>query len=415
MDRSTSTYTSLFALGAVALMTTTGCGILDDAADSISSSDLEPSPSLSGCYLLEQQHVNGGVDLDGCYHIVSHRSGGRSIRVDHGEVTIAPGSEFYFDSGEGIRFLQDSGDPAVLIAEGTEEEPILFSHYEDNASPGSWDGLYFEDTSGAEHVLDHVIIEQGGGRNFGTRSRDNRQGGLVLDKEVRLTATNVTLRQNDHAGLAIHEDYHDQTFGNITIEDTAGYPLRIRANHVPLLNDSFTIVDNEHQAIRVSDNHSENDRDFTTDGTWPNIGLPYYVGRMEIRGDMTLEPGLTLYMASDSSSGGRWSVREGGSLHAVGTAEEPIVFRGDIPGAGFWDDIRLDDSFSDRNEFQHVEIRDAEHGLRVNGFSKVTINDTLFANMSRSVLRVDSDSEVSGCQGLSFQDVEGDENHDACE
>jgi len=84
---------------------------------------------------------------------------------------LDPGVELRFeplnvDPGARVTF-GGNGQPVnsigVLIAEGTEDQPIVFTSAAAAPAPGDWEGLWLDTANGSR--LDHVIIEYAGGEN----------------------------------------------------------------------------------------------------------------------------------------------------------------------------------------------------------------------------------------------------------
>jgi hypothetical protein len=95
------------------------------------------------------------VDVD--YQI----SGGPEMQVRQTAVlTIEPGVKAYFDAGCSLQAF----DQAAIFAEGTVNEPIVFSGT--NAANGAWGGIYFNYTSNTQNSLRYVKVEYAGGADF---------------------------------------------------------------------------------------------------------------------------------------------------------------------------------------------------------------------------------------------------------
>ncbi|MGQ9650891.1 MAG: right-handed parallel beta-helix repeat-containing protein [Phycisphaerae bacterium] len=80
---------------------------------------------------------------------------------------------------------------------------------------------------------------------------------------------------------------------------------------------------------------------------------------------LTINPGVTLEFDA-----GRWmSVNSGGSLHAVGTTNDPIVFTGREAVSGYWGGLTIYHSNSNNNRLEHVTI---EYGGSASGANLTT-------------------------------------------
>src|SRR5690606_27968479 len=80
-----------------------------------------------------------------------------------------PDHTFTIEPGTVLRFTKTSQmtignqNPVAFIASGTAEKPIVFTSAYDTPAPGDWEGLEFY-SHVTESILDHCILEYGGGR-----------------------------------------------------------------------------------------------------------------------------------------------------------------------------------------------------------------------------------------------------------
>ncbi len=117
---------------------------------------------------------------------------------------------------------------------------------------------------------------------------------------------------------------------------------------------------------------------------WTN-DLPYVIyggyAAVDSLGTLIIDPGTTVYFHSGA---GIWVYRYG-NIQAVGTPDEPIVFRGDKLSSWFdtdyaqWDRIWLNESNTD-NHFENVEISNAFIGLQVESLNEVLPGRTILKN-----------------------------------
>jgi len=103
---------------------------------------------------------------------------------------------------------------------------------------------------------------------------------------------------------------------------------------------------------------------------WTVAGSPYI-----LTGDitvvfgvtLTIQPGVVVQMnPGDANFGGfhtfRTEIRVDGTLVALGTPEEPIVFEGTVPGRNTWTGIRIDFAGGVAT-LEHILVRDASFGI----------------------------------------------------
>ena len=91
---------------------------------------------------------------------------------------------------------------------------------------------------------------------------------------------------------------------------------------------------------------------------WKNLNAPYHLTAwFEINaGNLILEPGVEIVMGE----GDRISLQYNSELTAIGTASEPIIFRGEENTRAYWEGLYLSTSDFEAN---NVQIQDAEESL----------------------------------------------------
>ncbi len=111
-------------------------------------------------------------------------------------------------------------------------------------------------------------------------------------------------------------------------------------------------------------------------------------------GTLTINPGTVLIFDSDS-----YLYVGGGTLNAVGTAEEPVVFTGLEKTPGYWRGIWMSGSTDATNELSHILV---EYGgsssncgnLDISG-SRVKISDSTFRYSGNDGFCIDSYSNIA--------------------
>ena len=117
---------------------------------------------------------------------------------------------------------------------------------------------------------------------------------------------------------------------------------------------------------------------------WTN-DLPYVIyggyAAVDSLGTLIIDPGTQVYFHTGA---GIWVYRFG-NIQAVGTKDEPIIFRGDRTSSWFdtdyaqWDRIWINESDID-NHFEFVEIKNAFIGLQVEALSEMRSGRTILKN-----------------------------------
>ena len=367
--------------------------------------ELDSSEDLDGCYVLTEDYLESGATLEGCLHVTE------DLVVDV-DVDIAPGTTLSFGVGNRLELNGSDGGQPAFTALGTADDPITFTTDQDEGYPGAWSGIILRHTASDHHRVEHAVIEYGG-QNYRINPRPNQKGGLVLWGEGQLELSHSAFRHNEHAGLSVYSEDSVLDLSESEFVGQEGHPIRVRPNQVPSLGEGLSFEDNAIEAVYVSPDRSRDHRDFTIDGTWPALDIPYYGGEMDIEAALTLAPGVAVHMAS----GAEWTVRDGGSLNAVATEDEPIVFRGQTPAPGYWNGLHYNASWSDDNKLHHVELHHAGNtaSLRANHLTSLDIDHVLVADAPDDAIIVDTarspdhHAQLTGCDNLRFENIGGEE------
>lgn len=129
----------------------------------------------------------------------------------------------------------------------------------------------------------------------------------------------------------------------------------------------YKIVAHEHEVV-----HWTNEKPYVVYGGYAAV---------DSLGTLIIDPGTKIYFHTGA---GIWVYRYG-NIQAVGTADEPIVFRGDKLSSWFntdyaqWDRIWINEGNTD-NRFEHVEISNAYIGLQVETLSEYLQGRTIVKN-----------------------------------
>ena len=274
------------------------------------------------CIELTPTDITTSTTLDlSCYNVSDN------ITVTNAAtLTIEPGVRLVFAAGKQLQIEKDG----VLIARGTADQPITFTG--SIAAAGYWDGL--EITSIAESVLEHTIIEYGGGSSFNSSNLGISFGG-------KLALTDSIIRHSGSHGISINSDPDNQltTFARNIITLNEKPPIRIFANLVSKLDSAsqysgnITISGGDNDFIEISNG------EITTTQTWQKLDIDYHTpsSGIEVNNTLTLEPGVTLIFPAN----GRFNINKDGTLKAIGTASQPITFTGLSKTVGFWSGLQF--------------------------------------------------------------------------
>ena len=265
-----------------------------------------------------------------------------------------------FVTGAGLRLGDGSCTPATgaINAKGTSSDHIVFRGISDGK--GAWLGIGINSSSTENKLIYCEILGGGGGKIF--------NAGSVLDANVALTCDSKVTIQNtvieDSGGYGIFvqdEDALLSDFTDNTLSENTLAPIGIHFPQLGQLDASSQFSeDNGMPYIEVTGTRLDG-----KDLVIPKLNLPYRIktddgGRptyieksLEIAAGvvMEFETGTGLILGSKAVD----CIPTTGSLRAVGTAEDSIIFRSVSAGQGNWIGIGIN-SNSANNLFKYCEI-----------------------------------------------------------
>lgn len=262
---------------------------------------------------------------------------GRTIAVE-AALTVEPGVVINFEEGAAFN-VRGNGS---LKALGTASEPIALVGRE--SLPGYWNGLAFS-TNSLNNQLSYVTVADAG--KEAVFCCGNPSAGVFVE-DGRLQMQNSTLRDNAGYGLAVNgtstlADFSANTY--TANEEGAALLTLAMAAQLDAAGSDFAGNDKDHIQL-LSSRIAEP----TTVGA-VNTAYRLHNSDLIVAAGLTVEPGATFVAPADAGV----RVEAGGSFSAVGTAAQPISFRGVEAGRGIWNGFHVESS-SPNNRFEHCVI-----------------------------------------------------------
>lgn len=262
-------------------------------------------------------------------------------------LTIEAGAEVRVDANVGI-YVAYGGEPGGLVAQGTADDPILFTAH-GNPEAGAWSGIaFYDNTLNGEATLASVTVEHAGGYFL---------SGAVHIDQATVEISNSTIRTGAEYGLYLYTgaELSSSSIGN-TITGHEAYAVQVTAEH------AHTILANNDFAGNTVDGVEVLGGTVASSVTWEKLNVPYVVdGDIYVQGStgpvLTVAPGATIQFKADKglyiAYGG-----ESGGLIAEGTASDPILFTANInPQPGHWSGIDFyDNSLDGQISFDHATV-----------------------------------------------------------
>lgn len=292
-----------------------------------------------------------------------------------GNLTIEPGVVIAFTPDSGLNFYETVSS---IKAVGTANKPIVLT----GTLPirGSWRGIFI-DSSNPGNIMEHVTVSYGGGESF--NSNDDR-GNIIVYADGALTLKNCNINNSETSGLNAVYGNTSLTLQNNVFSGNA-HPLLINTVYATQTSATDNYAGNDLDRVLLYNYSAE----FQTPSVWKNINVPYrvttlYGSAVVARGELTIEPGVTIEMAPGTSI----NIRETGGLKMVGTAASPIIIRGVNTVPGSWNGIKMDGT-NPMNEIGFAQISNAGEDPTNNRGAvslwynaKLYIHDTQFKDLA---------------------------------
>jgi len=313
------------------------------------------------------------------------------------ELTLAPGATLVFDA-DAFLGIHDGG---ALRAIGTELEPITFTGLQQ--VPGFWSGIQFM-TNTANNVLDHTVVEYGGGTRANIRANVG-----VYDADSQLTIRNTTLRHSEEYGFQFANGIA-LDMSNVT-STSNNRPGSIWFVDIGILDGSSVYSGNTDDRLFLIGPGLSGD---FTDQTVKNIGIPYYdsnaSGLTSVQAQLTLDPGVEM----EFNSNGGLNIQGDGALIAQGTVSEPIIFTGAQKVSGYWNGIQLATSNANIIDNAIVEYGGANTGntaglIGLYGIDGSTITNSTLRSSATNGIDIAPGTTGETINAINFEAIDGDD------
>jgi len=303
-------------------------------------------------------------------------------------LTIEAGAVVRFEIDGALRVGEHG--PGGLIVRGTAQQPVLFSAESGNNTPGFWRGIYFgAKTMPRKSSIEHAKIEYGGSAYEGAIAIH-----AEVERDVAVLVKNVEIKESLYAGISMHERGRlDPASGNITISGTkvaaggGGYPIAtglIGVANLPKGN----YTNNQKNGILITRHMGTESVEGNV--TWANLGLPYVIDmHVYVEGPnspvLTVEPGTSLIFRPGQKL--RIGEHDAGSLIAIGTAQAPITFTGELQRKGSWEGILIGEKVGTDAKIEYATVEWATIGIQFLADYGPIVQKTKFQNCEAAVNR----------------------------
>ncbi|MEM7655663.1 MAG: hypothetical protein AAF399_06000 [Bacteroidota bacterium] len=252
-------------------------------------------------------------------------------------VAVDPGAELVFKENAGLGVYDDG----ALALNGSAGNEVILRGLE--ANKGYWRGVHIE-TNSSNNKFAHAQISDAGSNYVYCCNTV----ATVFLKGGRLEMTNTRLSNGAEYGLYANADANLAVYSANSVTTHDNYPLYMYGDRFGELDGSnSSYVGNSKDFLGVFNSQV---RDAMT---WTKNDVPYLIETViDIIEPLTIEAGAELVFEEDGGLG----VYDSGTLSAVGTASDKIIFRGKENINGYWRGIHVETN-SSNNEFIHTEVK----------------------------------------------------------
>lgn len=255
-------------------------------------------------------------------------------------LTLDPGVVITMSQNTGIWVGQNIGNVGSLHANGTPSNPIVIKG---NGTPGYWADINIY-SADSQNLLNYVHVTDAG---------ESGDGDVYVDANASVTITNSLIENSGGYGVYLYDPTSQLPgFSSNTITGNALGAMYILANQMSMLDTATDYSGNTVDDVEVGGGT------VTSAATWPAINVPFFASSdISVNAAVTVSQGMTMRLAQYT---GLWIGQNGGnfgSLHAVGSAAQPISFVGN-GSQGYWSDINFYSNDS-ANELSYVNVEGA--------------------------------------------------------
>ena len=268
---------------------------------------------------------NLGIDKNVTWQAlnVPYRLPGR-IELVQADITIEAGAKFLCAPSSGLEVTTTGSINAV----GTSSDEIVFEGEQDVR--GYWAGLNFQ-SNNTKNNLTYVIIKNGGQTGF---DGANLKANVMVEDAGRLIMANTTSSKSGGSGLYLrNDDSKIDNFSSNTITDNV-FPVTALMDHYGSFDAGTSFTGNDNDYIRSVYTSSLNGNH-----TWDKLTVPYQLSNRteSVLGAITIEPGAVIL----GQPGSGIQINATGSMNAMGTTSNKIIFKGSEDVSGYWEGLRF--------------------------------------------------------------------------
>lgn len=327
-----------------------------------------------------------------------------TLYIDGATLTIEAGTIIKFKEGAQIE-VGSSETGSAIIANGTSDDPILFTAYAATPSAGDWDAIFFESGTASTTNLAYCTFEYGGGYSTSY--------GTINLSDAEITMTNCTIKNSASYGISLNSKSKFKSFINNNINTTSSHVIKLYPNaaHTIGTGNIFETINSSIGILVTGGTYNQ------ANETWLAQSVSYIIdGTMYIESNsgsiLNIEEGTTIGFTNGSqievgSSGSTY-----GTIIAIGTVTNPIIFTSSATSktAGDWDAIFLEDGTSNSSAFTYCTFEygggySSSYGSINLDYCSVAFNNCTITNSESYGISLNSESSFVSFDNNAFSSI----------
>ncbi len=314
--------------------------------------------------LIEKDRVLTDHNPNGADYIVDC-----DVEVRNAMLTVQEGVTIQFKENTSLQINKD----AAVVINGTSAKQVIMKGEHSGAC---WWGMLIKSEDSRNKINYLTISNTGYGEFF-----HDVFAGFIYDAKMAIgvegsaSITNTTVDDCAGIGIIYGSGANITGFSNNKISKCTLYPLMISgamlSNSLNLSNSTYENNGSNYIALY---SHTSNNV-VAKEVVFHETPIPYYAfNSIEFRKDVTMDAGVELLM----EEGGYLLTMEGTTNWYInGTASKPVVIKGKVAGAGYWNGIGL--GGNSQGTFNYLNISGGGHdyvGYNVPFKANINVGDT---------------------------------------
>lgn len=246
---------------------------------------------------------------------------------------MAAGITYEIATNAGID-LGWAGEAAKVQWAGQAGQPIVLQAQ--SGSPGGWNHLAVRENTTADSFMQHLVV---------------RHPSQPLEIEAPIRIEQFTL-EDALAGIEIENTGLAPNSSMIHVRRVKGHPITAKPHALFSLPANGSFEANEKNTILIKGT------DINKSGTLAKMPIPYLVEstlHVAAGAQLTVAAGSEFIMNANTEINFGWGGEDAG-VTMLGTASEPIIFRGQSALPGYWQGLNFRESVRSDSRLEYVDL-----------------------------------------------------------